>query len=36
MSGDTYSNDYTAYMDYMDPIVHCLRKAVKLNHMVTH
>ena len=27
--------DYTAYMDYMDLVVRCPRKAVKLNHSLT-
>ena len=28
--------DNTAYVDYMDPAVRCSRKAVKLNHSLTH
>ena len=28
--------DYMAYMDYMDPNICCPKKAVKLNHSLTH
>ena len=28
--------DNTAYVDYMDLAVRCSRKAVKLNHSLTH
>ena len=31
-----YSYDYVAYMDYMDLDVRCPRKAIKLNHSLTH
>ena len=31
-----YSFDYMACMDYMDPNVHCPKKAVKFNHSLTH
>ena len=30
-----YSFDYMACMDYMDPNVHCPKKAVKFNHSLT-
>ena len=33
---NSWCDDYMACMDYMDPDVPCLEKAVKLDHLLTH